>query len=124
MLNDPEFITVWKEFKEMRKAKKKPLTKNAENRQLSKVNNLYQLLNNDISKVIQHMELVCNSCWENVYRDKEHLDKIVNNYQLNKNESNSKERKFSFGKESEFNEVANQLQEISNRYNFVNEIIR
>tara|TARA_R110002153_G_scaffold76442_2_gene196951 strand:+ start:43 stop:423 length:381 start_codon:yes stop_codon:yes gene_type:complete len=122
MLNDPEFLIVWREFKEMRKAKKKPLTKNAENRQLSKVNNLYNLLNKDITKVVQHMELVCNSCWENIYRDNEHLDKIINSFTPKTNDPDNSKSKFTFGKESEYNTVANHLQEIMCRYDFVNEV--
>tara|TARA_Y100001938_G_scaffold151056_1_gene245541 strand:- start:4133 stop:4519 length:387 start_codon:yes stop_codon:yes gene_type:complete len=124
MLNNPEFISVWKEFKEMRKAKKKPLTKNAENRQLTKVNKLYNLLDQDMNKLIQHLEVVCNSCWENVYRDDEHLNKIVNNLTIDKNESKSTftKSKFQFNKESEYHNVAEQLQSIIIGYNFVGEI--
>ena len=123
MLNEPRFISVWKEFKEMRKAKKKPLTKNAENRQLTKVNNLYNLLDRDLDKLINHIEMVCNSCWENIYRDQEHLDKIVNSYKPKQSEPNNDKPKFTFGKESEYNAVANNLQENLHRYDFVNEVV-
>ena len=76
-LSDPEFQKIWAEYKKMRKKKKRELTESAEKRQLNRVQKLYDGLGGDLPKLISHLEVVCDSLWDNVYSNEDHYNNII-----------------------------------------------
>jgi hypothetical protein len=76
--SDPAFITLWNEFKAMRKKKKKAMTESVEERQLKKVRKLYEGLGSDLPKLLSHLELVCDKTYDSIYANNEHYSNIIN----------------------------------------------
>ena len=80
MIEDPKFKEAWKEFVAMRKKKRRPMTKGAEERQMKKAIKVYEGLNKNVDNLVSHILKVCDSMWDNVYKDEEHLNNIISEH--------------------------------------------
>jgi hypothetical protein len=126
-IQTPDFIQAWAEFKTMRKAKKKVLSEQGEKRQLTKLNELYLGCSQDSQKVIKHLYLVIDSCWDNIYRDSQHLEDILktnNGSKSTTNQSSSKSNNnyFNFDKGEKYYDTAEKLRGITEQYDFVGRV--
>jgi len=128
-IQTPEFIQVWAEFKKMRLGKKKPLSESAEKRQLNKVQELYSACHKEPKIVIEHIQLVTDSFWDNIYRDKEHLENILKQGNGSKSikdaigtgkQSNS--NYFNFDKGAKYYDTAEQLRSITQGFDFIERV--
>jgi hypothetical protein len=127
---DPKFTEAWKGFVSMRKRKKKPLSAAGEKRQMSRVEKLYLALNN-LDNLIDHIHIVTDACWDNVFRDQEHFNKIIEQYggtTIKSNGSTNSGRKtngsnfFNYQKDSAYFAAAEGLRNMCEGFDFVRKV--
>ena len=125
LLRSEKMDVVWSEFKTMRKKKKKVLTEGAEKRQWNKVEILFKkgLSEDDI---INHIHSVCDSLWDNIYSNEEHLNNILSKYLKTNGKkitNNSKgSNYYTYHKGTAYEQVAEGLYSATKEYNFIERV--
>ena len=130
LLKGKDMEIVWNDFKTMRKRKKKPLTEGAEKRQWNKVTVLAE---NGLSEanIIDHLHTVCDSLWDNVFSNEDHLSQIILKYNKNQksiNPNGSNQNKptgsnyYTYHKGTAYEETATRLLDATREFDFIAKI--